>query len=70
MQNLKEIYYSSNLDPIPNPDLLFLSAMAAVQVQTRDWPVCVPVKYVLKRHLSVLVDQRKTIIAHWRTVAI
>ena len=26
MQNLKEIYYSSNLDPIPNPDLLFLSA--------------------------------------------
>ena len=26
MQNLKEIYYSSNLNPIPNPDLLFLSA--------------------------------------------
>ena len=26
MQNLKEIYYSSNLDPIPNPDLQFLSA--------------------------------------------
>ena len=26
MQNLREIYYSSNLDPIPNPDLLFLSA--------------------------------------------
>ena len=26
MQNLKEIYYSSNLDPIPNPDLLFLGA--------------------------------------------
>ena len=25
MQNLKEIYYSSNLNPIPNPDLLFLS---------------------------------------------
>ena len=26
MQNLKDIYYFSNLDPIPNPDLLFLSA--------------------------------------------
>ena len=25
MQNLKEIYYSLNLDPLPNPDLLFLS---------------------------------------------
>ena len=30
MQNLKEIYYSSNLDPIPNPDLLFLSAEGLV----------------------------------------
>ena len=29
MQNLKEIYYASNLDPIPNPDLLFLSASGA-----------------------------------------
>ena len=26
MQILKEIYHSSNLDPLPNPDLLFLSA--------------------------------------------
>ena len=26
MQNLKEICYSPNLNPIPNPDLLFLSA--------------------------------------------
>ena len=26
IQNLKDIYYFSNLDPIPNPDLLFLSA--------------------------------------------
>ena len=26
MQNLKEIYYSSNSDSLPNPDLLFLSA--------------------------------------------
>ena len=32
MQNLKEIYYSSNLDPLPNPDLLFLSAVAATML--------------------------------------
>ena len=31
MQNLKEIYYSSNLNPIPNPDLLFLSALALAE---------------------------------------
>ena len=31
MQNLKEIYYSSNLDPLPNPDLLFLSATMTLQ---------------------------------------
>ena len=31
MQNLKDIYYFSNLDPIPNPDLLFLSAAGPYQ---------------------------------------
>ena len=35
MQNLKEIYYSSNLDPIPNPDLLFLSG----DVRTAAGPI-------------------------------
>ena len=34
MQNLKEIYYSSNLNPIPNPDLLFLSAAADSQADS------------------------------------
>ena len=32
MQNLKEIYYSSNLNPIPNPDLLFLSAVGLLRI--------------------------------------
>ena len=38
MQNLKEIYYSSNLDPIPNPDLLFLSADGAAAVALNGPP--------------------------------
>ena len=42
MQNLNEIYYSSNLDPLPNPDLLFLSACVRRKSMEREryWREC------------------------------
>ena len=39
MQNLKQIYYSSNLNPIPNPDLLFLSADVGSRINPRPPPL-------------------------------
>ena len=40
MQNLKEIYYSSNLNPIPNPDLLFLSADGRGRASDTEGAAC------------------------------